>query len=427
MRRQPEGQHVTELSDDDVRAALAVALDGLHGGPTSLMGAGSDDVEQARAYLRALAPGGWAVPSWPREFGGQNAPSDEVARVGRLLTEFPRPDLYPFMVGLFLVGPTVLTYGSAEQKHRWLASIAIGEDIWCQMLSEPGAGSDLANASTRARRDGDGWRLSGQKVWTSRGAYATRGMCLTRTEPNLPKHQGLTMFAVPMDAAGVDVRVLRQMNGDQHFSEVFLDDVYVADAERIGQVGEGWKITVTVLAHERSQMQGGGSRTGAPLDGALPTWLSELADSGALADQSLLDRAMRGYIDELLFHLTEERASANARTDNTPGPEWSGQKIRAAAGYRQRAELIKDAQGLGGMLTTTPGHIEYLTAPSMSIRGGTDEIQRNIIGERVLGLPQEPRVDRDIPWSQSHYGTDGDPLSIEPEGLPPTEHSPGDG
>ena len=394
-------------SDDEIRAALTAALAGLGAGTRSRMGAGSDDVAGPREYLRALAPGGWMVPAWPAQFGGRGAAAAEAARVRAVLAEFPRRDLYPFMVGLYLVGPSLLVHGSDEQKSRWLPSIASGTDIWCQMFSEPSAGSDLANVATRARRDGDDWVLTGQKVWTSRGAYADWGLCLARTDPDVPKHKGLTMFAVRMAAPGVDVRPLRQMNGDEHFSEVFLQDVRVTDGDRVGEIGEGWKVALTVLAHERTGGQSGGgwptSATAGPI--TVPSWLSELATSGALEDDVLADRAMRVYIDECVVHMTRARVAANAKARKAPGPEGSGQKLRAAAVFKERAELIVDAHGLRGLLTTTPGHIEFLTAPSMSIRGGTDEIQRNIIGERVLGLESEHRVDRDKPWSQTRTGS----------------------
>jgi alkylation response protein AidB-like acyl-CoA dehydrogenase len=391
------------MTDDEIRTQVSTVLSGLVTGRASRMGAGSDDIEVARGYLRALAPGGWAVPSWPDEFGGRGASAEDAASVRAILAELPKPDLYPFQVGLDLVGPSLLVHGSREQKRRWLPRIADGSQIWCQMFSEPSAGSDLANVATRARRDGPDWALSGQKVWTSRASYATWGMCLARTDPDVPKHHGLTAFAVRMDAPGVTVRMLRQMNGDQHFSEVFLEDVRVSDADRIGKAGEGWKVALTVLANERTGLQDDGGIAHPP--GAAPGWLAELAACGALEDELLRDRAIRVYVDECVVQMMRARAAAAVRAGQAPGPEGSAQKLRAAAVFRKRAELIKDAQGPDGLLSTTPGNLEFLTAPSMSIRGGTDEVQRTIIGERVLGLEQEPRVDRDRPWSQTRSGS----------------------
>jgi alkylation response protein AidB-like acyl-CoA dehydrogenase len=196
------------------------------------------------------------------------------------------------------------------------------------------------------------------------------------------------------------------MNGDLHFSEVFLEDVRVSDADRVGQVGEGWQVALTVLANERTGMPGDG-RPARPVGASTgaPPWLAELAADGALGDDVLRDRAIQVYVSECVADLTQARAVANAQAGRAPGPEGSGQKLRAAAVFRQRAELIKDSRGLDGLLSTTPGHIEYLTAPSLSFRGGTDEIQRTVIGERILGLEREPRLDRDAPWSRSRRGS----------------------
>ena len=391
------------MAEDEIRAEVRDVLSGLVTGQVSRMGAGSDDIEVARGYLRALAPGGWAVPSWPAEFGGRGASAEVAVSVRAILAESPKPDLYPFQVGLDLIGPSLLVHGTEEQKRRWLRYIADGSEIWCQMFSEPSAGSDLANVATRARRYGSHWVLSGQKVWTSRGAYATWGMCLARTDPELPKHRGLTVFAVRMDAPGVVVRTLRQMNGDQHFSEVFLEDVRVSDADRIGEAGEGWKVAMTVLANERTGLKDDGGLASPPL--ATPAWLAELAADGALRDELLRDRAISVYVDECVVEMMRARAAAEVKAGKAPGPEGSGQKLRAAAVFRRRAELVKDAQGLDGLLSTTPGNVEFLTAPSMSIRGGTDEIQRTIIGERALGLEREPRADYGQPWSQTRAGS----------------------
>ena len=217
----------------------------------TVLGAGNDDLAPGRAWLAALAPGGWSVPGWPAEHGGRGATPQDVAVVARELAAYEQPDLYPFLIGLHVVGPTLLTLASDGQQARWLRPIASGEEIWCQLFSEPGAGSDLANVATRAERDGDTWRLTGQKVWSSRAHYAKWGFCLARTDVDVPKHAGITAFAVDMTADGVDVRPLRQMNGDAHFSEVFLDDVLVPDGDRIADVGSGWPVARTALANER--------------------------------------------------------------------------------------------------------------------------------------------------------------------------------
>ncbi len=391
------------LDDEALRNELAQRLEPRGAAPrVAIMGAGSDDLESGRKYLGALADGGWAVAAWPEELGGRSADRAEQRRISAALREFAQPDLYPYGVGLHLVGPTVLEHGDDEQRRRWVPRIADGTEIWCQMFSEPDAGSDLANVGTRAERDADGWRLTGQKVWTSRGTYAQWGLVLARTAPDLPKHQGLSMFAVRMDAPGVTVRPLVQMNGDHHFCEVFLDEVVVPDTDLIGDEGQGWRIALAVLAFERAGLAdrgGGGGGDGAKRGMAhRPSWLNTLADLGVLEDPVWRQRSMRVFTLEWVNRLTSQRAQV-ARRAGKAGAEGSGAKLRWSQAYRERSYLMKDAHGAAGLLAGHPGHIETLTAPSMSIRGGTDEIQRNIVGERVLGLPAEPAVDRDTPWS----------------------------
>jgi alkylation response protein AidB-like acyl-CoA dehydrogenase len=398
------------LTDDAIRAELDAA--GLARRQPdqrmTTMGAGSDDLESGRAYLAACVGGGWALPTWPAEFGGRGADAAEAAAIGRVQREYAVPDLYPYSIGLGMAGPTLLSHGTPEQQQRWLRPIADGSEIWCQMFSEPEAGSDLANVALRAERDGDEWRLSGQKVWTSRAMWAVWGLCLARTDPEVPKHKGLTMFAVDMAAPGVEVRPLVQMNGDKHFSEVFLDGARVPDTWRIGDVGAGWSVAMTVLAHERAlagESRGGGD--GQARGQRLPRWLADVAALGVLDGPGPAvwrDRAMRAMLASEAARLTAARSAAEARSGKAPGPAGSGAKLRKVAQYKAQAYLAKDAHGATGMLDDHEGQVEFMTAPSMSIRGGTDEIQRNILGERVLGLPGEPRVDRDVPWSRARKG-----------------------
>ncbi|MDH3683042.1 MAG: acyl-CoA dehydrogenase family protein [Acidimicrobiia bacterium] len=368
------------------------------------MGAGSDDLDDGRAYLAATVDGGWHVPTWPSEHGGRGADADEAGLIGGILRSYVVPDLYPFAIGLGMVGPALLAHGTEEQQHRWLRPIAAGTEIWCQMFSEPEAGSDLANVGLRAVRDGDEWVLTGQKTWTSRAMWAEWGICLARTAPDQPKHKGLTMFVIRMDAPGVEVRPLGQMNGDTHFSEVFVDGARVGDDWRVGDEGEGWRVAMTILAHERA---GGGSRgggDGAAKESALPTWIADLIPSGAASDPVWRDVIARIQIHDLVARWTARRAADEARGGGTPSPAGSGAKLRSVQSYKSRAYSTNRAVGAEGMLTSGHGYIETITAPSMSIRGGTDEIQRNILGERVLGLAGEPRLDRDVPWSESRKG-----------------------
>jgi alkylation response protein AidB-like acyl-CoA dehydrogenase len=367
--------------------------------PGTVLGAGTDDLEAGRTYLRALADGGWAVPTWPVEHGGLGANGEQLAIVQQEMARFVVPDLYPFLVGLALVGPTLLEHGSDEQRARWLPRVKTGDEIWCQLFSEPDAGSDLAGLSTRAIRDGDDWVVDGQKVWTSRGHYARWGLLLARSDPTVPKHAGITVFGLDLRAPGVEVRPLRQMNGDTHFTEVFLTGVRVSDRDRIGAVGGGWAVALTTLAHERGGV--GGSAGGSWLD---ENRLVALARACGLDHDPLVRQRLARVIVELrVASLTMRRARASVRAGR-PGPEGSGLKLRSSAAFRDFTNAAMAV--LGSHAVAGPGATDgewqtlFLTAPSLSIRGGTDEIQRNIVGEHVLGLPSEPRVDRDLPFDQ---------------------------
>ncbi len=371
------------------------------GTAVSVLGAGLDDVAPGRAYLRVLADGGWAVPTWPGVLGGRGATPAEAATITRVLAGFEQPDLYPYLVGLNVVGPTVLAIAADEQRARWLPAIARGDEIWCQLFSEPGAGSDLAALATRAVRHGDEWTVTGQKVWTSRAHYARWGLLLARSDETLPKHAGITAFALDMHTPGVEVRPLRQMNGDAHFSEVFLDGAVVADADRIGAPGEGWSVAKTALAHERGAVSGAGAGL-APL---VERMLAIVADGG---DAVRRDRALGVYTDAEAARLTGRRARAAAQAGRAPGPEGSGAKLRGSAIFKATTDAALAALGPASVAVEPLQHPDgddwqtlFLTAASISIRGGTDEIQRNIVGERVLGLPAEPRVDVDRTFRES--------------------------
>ena len=389
-----------DLTIDQIGAALDDLLDRRDpNGSSTVLGAGSDDLEAGRRFLGSLVDGGWMVPTWPSRHGGRDADTAEAALIETAMGDYAIADLYPYGVGLNLVGPVLLDRGTPAQQGRWLRPIADGSEIWCQMFSEPDAGSDLANAGMRAERDGDGWILNGSKVWTSRGAYARWGMCLARTDASLAKHRGLTMFAVEMSAPGVEVRPLVQINGDRHFTEVFVSDVRVPDADRIGDLGAGWGLTVETLAHERATIGGRAFGGGDAEEVGLPSWLEEWRDAGRLDGPVERQAAMRSFIMHRVNQMAKARAAALS-DGSPPGPEGSMAKLRSVSAFKARAYLGKNLGGAAGMLSDSPGHLEFLTAPSMSIRGGTDEVQRNIVGERVLGLPGEPRVDKGVAYSE---------------------------
>ena len=383
---------------DQIHEALGGLLDRRDPtGSSTVLGAGSDDLEAGCRFLESLVEGGWMVPTWPARHGGRDADAGEAALIDSAMAYYDVADLYPYGVGLNLVGPVLLDRGTPEQQDRWLRPIADGSEIWCQMFSEPDAGSDLANAGMRAERDGDEWILNGSKVWTSRGAYARWGMCLTRTDASVAKHRGLTMFAVEMSSPGVEVRPLDQINGDCHFTEVFVSDLRVPDGDRIGDLGAGWGLTVETLAHERVTIGGRAFGGGDAEEVGLPSWLEEWRAAGRLVGPVARQAAMRAYVLHRVNQLATARAAAMA-DGGAPGPEGSIAKLRGVAAFKARAYLGKDLEGAAGMLSDSPGHLEFLTAPSMSIRGGTDEVQRNIVGERILSLPGEPRVDKDVAY-----------------------------
>jgi alkylation response protein AidB-like acyl-CoA dehydrogenase len=395
----------TEQLDDfraHVRAALEERLTPRRAdGAFTVLGAGTDDLEAGREYLRALADGGWAVPTWPSEYGGLAGTAAQAAVVAQELASFEVPDLYPYVIGLAIAGPTLVDHASAEQCARWLPPIRTGEEIWCQLFSEPDAGSDLASLATRAEQDGDRWRVTGSKVWSSRAHYAQRGLLLARTDASVPKHAGITAFAIDMHAPGVTVSPLRQMNGDTHFSEVHFEQALVPDVDRIDAPGAGWRVARTALTYERGAGAVGGGGWGADLKDRLV----ELAHRRGATDDPLVRQRLAATLIELeVSRLTSRRARDTARAGRTAGPEGSGAKLRGSVGLKAAAGLALDLLGADGIAgeEQQPGEWEtlFLTSPSISIRGGTDEIQRNILGERVLGLPPEPRADVDVPFSQ---------------------------
>ncbi len=381
---------------DRVHAAVAALLVSKGAGyRATVLGAGSNDLESGRRFLEVLAEGGYAVPTWPVEHGGMGLPRDRADVVASVLDHFEAPDMYPFLVGLDLIGPTILAHGTEEQKARWLPPMRDGREIWCQGFSEPDAGSDLANLKCRAERREDGWHLTGSKVWTSRAHYSERCLLLARHDVSVPKHAGIVAFGLDMAAPGVEVRPLVQMNGDAHFNEVFLDDVVVADTDRIGRPGEGWRVALTCLSFERGSLAGD---LGVSLD-----QLRELADAtGIDARPATRDRMVRAAVDLRVLQMTALRARAARAAGRPPGPEDSGAKIGTSRLIKEVASLALEAEAAAGVVGppgADPWQTMFGVSPSLSIRGGSDEIQHNILGERVLGLPTEPRVDKGRPFS----------------------------
>ena len=315
-----------------------------------------------------------------------------------------------------MAGPTIVTHGSDELRARLLRRMFTGEDAWCQLFSEPGAGSDLAGLACRAVRDGDEWVITGQKVWNTLAHIADRGMLVARTDPEAPKHKGLTYFGLDMHAPGVEVRPLRQMTGEAEFNEVYLTEVRVPDADRIGDVGEGWRVSMTTLMNERTTI-GGGSGPPARGSGAIAEAVRIWQDEPSRHDRApTKDRLMQLWIEAEVLRLTNIRASQNRRIGN-PGPRGLDRQADVRRGQQAHLRAVRrPARRRRAWSTTTtrcaapsssgwwvrPGSARkmFLRSRANSIEGGTSEIQRNILGERVLGLPGEPRTDKDLPWSQ---------------------------
>jgi alkylation response protein AidB-like acyl-CoA dehydrogenase len=365
-------------------------------------------------FLGAQYDLGLAWVHFPEGSGGLGLSPGLQGMISSALREAGAPiDVRRNPIGLGMGAPTVVTHGSADQKQRYLRPLFTGEEIWCQMFSEPGAGSDVADLATRAERDGDEWVVNGQKVWTSYAHRARWGMLLARTDPDVPKHRGMSYFVVDMLAPGVDVRPLRQMTGDAEFNEVYFTNARVPDAERLGEVGAGWHVALTTLMNERVFIGGDVPPRGSGLIGEAVSIWKQRSDKNAV----LRDELMKLWIRADVVRLTNERAR-QMRTVGAPGPEGSTGKLASAELNKDISDFAVTLMGAEGMLyrsyeMTRPevDHDNYSEMARMflrmranSIEGGTSEIMRNILGERVLGLPGDIRVDRVDPWSKLPHG-----------------------
>lgn len=361
---------------------------------------GQLDLEQ---WWFRLADAGYVTPTWPEAYGGLGLATPVARAIAQVLGRYKVPR-FTNPIGVDLVGPALLRWGTDEQKERFLRPIARHQDIWCQLFSEPGAGSDLAGLATRAVRDGDAWIVNGQKVWTSLGDIASFGMLLARTDPDVPKHQGITVFLVPMRQEGVTVRPLRQLTGDAEFTEVFFDDARVDDSLRLGAVNDGWRVTQSVLMNERQSVSGSGAALPGTVTGRSVVALARR--HSPVGDPVLRQRLAQAYIEDRLVSLTNQRAAAKRRAGQPLGPEASITKLFFSEHTQRLQALAVDLEGTCGQAWEDGDRWRqntawaFLRVRSKTIAGGTSEVQRNILGERVLGLPKEPSSDRSIPWSE---------------------------
>ena len=348
-------------------------------------------------------------------FGGLGLSPGLQKNVDVRLREAGAKPMHPAMFFMHLAGPTIHTHGSEESKQRFLRPMFTGEERWCQLFSEPGAGSDFAGLAARAIEDGDSWVVNGQKVWNTMAHLGDWGMLVTRTDPDMPKHRGMTYFALDMKTSGVDVQPLRQITGEAEFNEVFLTDVHIPDENRIGDVGDGWRVSLTTLMNERNAI-GAGSGGGPPKAGSGPVslltsmWRETPEHS---RDSVTKDRMIRLYVRSEAQRLRNIRAGQNRRKGN-PGPEMAIAKLAFAELNQDLLTAAVDMMGMAGQVDydytfRRPEDLSvdgsengiqhgFLRVRANSIEGGTSEIMRNILGEQVLGLPGEPRIDKDVPW-----------------------------
>jgi alkylation response protein AidB-like acyl-CoA dehydrogenase len=354
---------------------------------------------------RLLAEAGYVAPHWPEPWGLAADPIHQLVIDDELRRAGVRRPVNP--IGIGWAGPTLLHAGSEEQKQRYLFPLLSGEEMWCQLFSEPGSGSDLASLGTRARRDGDEWVVTGQKIWTSLAQFSRYGILIARTDPNVAKHRGISYFICPMDSPGITIRPIVEMTGVHTFNEVFLDEVRLPAENMVGVEGQGWDLAKVTLANERVSLSSGGAMWGQ--GPTVSDLFDQVRDGGGVSDPRLRERLVQLHIEAEVIRLTRLRTVSARVRGEAPGVESSVGKAMTDELGQKVFGLAKDLAGPAGMLTDTGplgGPVElwhhgFLFAPALTIGGGTSEVQRNIIAERALGLPHEPDVQAGETWSES--------------------------
>ena len=359
-------------------------------------------LEDAKRWAQRKATKGYHAITASPAFGGLGLSKDHARAFSALERGYRVPSRHEtFSVTTGLIAPTIEHFGTPAQKEQFVAAFLAAEMLCCQLFSEPGAGTDLANLSCRAERDGDEWIVNGQKVWSSGAQFSEWGELIVRSDVDAPKHAGMTAFMVPMDAPGIEIRPIKQMSGGTSFNEVFFDDCRIPDTLRLGPVGEGWKVALTTLGFERDHSDSGSGST-AKAGGSWRQLLATAQAMGVTGDPTVRQELMEVYVHTRVEHFLNRRAADLAK-DGTPGPEGSIGKLLWTEGMAKMSDAV--SRVLGPRLVADTGEWgtwewgeHVLGAPGYRIAGGSDEVQRNIIGERVLGLPGEPRVDKGIPW-----------------------------
>ncbi len=377
--------------------------------PTEDELAGLGGLEQAKLWQKRKFDAGWACIRWPKEYGGRGASAieqviwnQEEARVGTTFGVFG--------IGQGMAAPTMMAWATEEQKLEHLPPLASGEHIWCQLFSEPAGGSDLAALRTHAVKDGDEWVINGQKIWTTGAHFSDYAILVLRTDPNVPKHKGLTYFFLDMKSPGIEVKPIKQISGESGFNEVYFTDVRVSDAQRLGAVGQGWQVALTTLMNERAAIGGGGGGAGFRQLFDLASRV-QIDDRPAIEDRSVRARLANWYVQEAGLRYTGYRSLTALSRGELPGPENSIGKYVGASNGQDMASFAMDLLAMSGAITDpefadAAGLFQdaYMGAPGGRIAGGTDEIMLNILAERVLGLPQDVRVDKGVPFNEVPTG-----------------------
>jgi alkylation response protein AidB-like acyl-CoA dehydrogenase len=377
---------------------------------TNLRVEGPEAMKAAKEYQKKKAEAGYAGLTWRKEVGGRELPPIFSVIFGQEEQKFQAP-VGPFAIGLGMCIPTVIAFHSPEKIKRYVGPALRGQEIWCQLFSEPSAGSDVAGLKTRAVKDGDDWVINGQKVWTSGAHYSDYGILLARTNPEKEKHKGLTMFVLNMKAPGVEVRPIHQMSGGSNFNEVYFNDVRISDSERLGEVGNGWNVALVTLMNERLAVGGSmGPEYGEILELARNT-PSPSGKGMLIQDQAFREKLAGWYVSAEGYTLGKFRTMTALSKGQTPGPESSIGKILNANRMQDLANAAIEAEDHFGIISDPSiaamqgaFHNAYMWAPGLRIAGGTDEILRNIIAERVLGLPQDVRVDKGVAYKDLPSG-----------------------
>ncbi len=368
----------------------------------------AEGLARAKDFQARKAAAGLAAITWPVEYGGRGGSAMEQVIYNQEEARFFVPRGY-FEIGLGMCIPTLLTYATEEQKRRYAPKALAGEEIWCQLFSEPAAGSDLAGLRTRSTREGSDWVINGQKIWTSGAHFCDYGIIVTRSDPRAPKHKGLTFFFLDMKSPGIEVRRIKQVSGGSNFNEVYFSDVRVPDRQRLGAIGQGWGVSITTLMNERLAV---GDVAGPDFDEIFALARAvELEDGPAIANAAVRERLADWYVRQQGLRYTKFRTMTALSRGQTPGPEASIGKIVSAGKLQEIAAFALDLLDMGGSVTDpalapmrAAFQEAFLYSPGSRIAGGTDEILRNIIAERVLGLPPDIRVDKDLPFQDLPTG-----------------------